>query len=416
MNSTRTAAVVDAYSTGQYLASELRKHGFSCIHVQSTQVIPEIGAASFRPGDFVASVAHDGDVDATARALSARGVELLMIGCELGVELGDALAARMRLACNAPALSRARRDKFEMGEALRRAGVPVARQLRSARQDDVEAWASALGRWPVVLKPVDSSGSDNVMFCRGQAEVAAAFQRITSSRSVTGRQNRDVLAQEFLEGTEYFVNTVSAEGRHHVAEIWQYHKRTVPGAGSIYDWEEPLPFEGEPQAALRGYVVRVLDALGVRVGPAHSEIMMTARGPILLETGARLAGSIIPAAVSACMQRNQVELAVESYVRPAELLRRVGVPYRMTKRLRYVSLIVPRDGVLRSVDRLDEIRRLPSFFDMCLYARPGARLRKTVDAFTSSGHVYLIHEDPEVLRRDYEAIRALELSGLYELD
>lgn len=412
----KVCIIVDAYSTGRFLPAEVHKYGLSCVHVQSTPVIPEIYRTSFHSADFITNVIHDGDFEQTIAQLARYDVAFLLIGTESGVEVGDELGERMGLCSNGATLSRARRNKFLMVEALRAAGVRTLEHFRSSQVEEIVAWSETLGTFPVVLKPVDSAGTDNVIFASSGREVEVACQRIMQSKNLMGRQNQEVLAQEFLQGIEYFVNTVSLDGEHHVAEIWQYHKRQVPGAGYIYDREEPMPFEGPAQAALRTYVVQVLDALGIRVGPAHSEIMMTHRGPILIETGARLAGSILPSAVSACMGCNQVELAVECYAAPERFRARVGKPYTKLKSLLYVSLIAPAEGVLRSLSRFDELRRLPSFFDGHVSIEVGGRLRKTVDSLTSPGYVYLLHDDPAVLMKDYLAIRDLEQQGLYDLE
>ncbi|MDM9382026.1 ATP-grasp domain-containing protein [Chlorogloeopsis sp. ULAP01] len=407
--------IVDAYSTGRFLPSELRKHGFDCVHVQSTPVIPEIYRASFNRADFIENIIYEGNLDETLERASQYNIAFLIVGTESGVELGDILSEKMELPSNKSAFSKARRNKFEMVEALRNAGLRCVNHIKSATVDEILSWANNRGKWPVVLKPINSAGTDNVIFCANESEIVLAFERIIQSRNLMGQPNSEVLAQEFLDGTEYFVNTVSVQGKHHVAEIWQYHKRKVPDGGYIYDMEEPLPFEGVVQAELRDYIKDVLDALKIQFGPAHSEVMMIEQRPVLIETGARLAGSILPAAVSKSMGCNQVELTVESYVHPEKFLEKVAKPYSLHKNLLYVSLISEREGILKSMSQIDEIRKLPSFFDMYLSISVGSQLRKTIDSLTSPGYVYLIHEDSEVLRKDYHTIRELERNGLYEV-
>merc|ERR1712178_394386 len=51
-----------------------------------------------------------------------------------------------------------------------------------------------------------------------------------------------------------------------------------------------LPPDGPEQDALTSYVFRVLDAVGLRFGPCHTEVMMTPRGPVLVEVNARMHG------------------------------------------------------------------------------------------------------------------------------
>lgn len=412
---TRFCLIVDAYSSGQYLASELKKYEFDIVHVQSTPVIPENFRQSFKPGDFIDNIIHEGDLQQTLEKLYRYDIAFLIVGTESGVELGDLLADKMGLPSNGITLSEARRNKYEMAETIRQVGLKAVHQIKSASLEDILSWARHWNRWPVVLKPIDSTGTNNVIFCENENDILQAFERILRSKNVMGRQNVEVLAQEFLQGTEYCVNTVSCQGKHHIAEIWRFRKQRVPGAGYIYDAEEPIPFEGSPQAELCDYVCDVLDALEVRFGAAHTEIMMTDDGPILIEVGTRLVGAIVPSVISRCLGYNQVQLTVEAYVHPHRFLAIIDRPYSIHRNLLCVSLISRREGVIQSLSSFERIRQLPSFAHMSLSIAVGSRLKPTVDIVTSPGLVYLVHQDPNILRQDYEIIRGFESDGLYEI-
>jgi hypothetical protein len=49
-----------------------------------------------------------------------------------------------------------------------------------------------------------------------------------------GLPNQILVLQEFLEGQEYVVDTVTRDGIHKVVAIWQYDKRSVNGAHFVY--------------------------------------------------------------------------------------------------------------------------------------------------------------------------------------
>ncbi|MCE0446307.1 hypothetical protein LT493_20785 [Streptomyces tricolor] len=55
----------------------------------------------------------------------------------------------------------------------------------------------------------------------------------------------------------------------------------------VYDYEEPVPVGSAEAAPPCRFVGAALDALGVRWGAAHTEVMLTERGPVLIESGAR---------------------------------------------------------------------------------------------------------------------------------
>jgi biotin carboxylase len=406
-------AIVDAYSTGRYLAPALHRHGAGTVHVQSDPGLPRFYLDTYEPGDFTAALVHDGDLRRTAEWLRGQGVDLIVAGSEPGVDLAERLAVRLGTPANGRDTPGARRDKALMAQLVRRAGLaaPDTRIFCTVRA--LVAYSKELDRWPLVVKPRDSAGSDNVVFCDDPEAVHSAGTRILAGRNLMGTENAAVIAQQFLDGDEYFVNTVSAGGRHHVAEVWRYHKVLLPGGGYLYDYEEPLPWTCPEAVTVREYVLAVLDALQVRHGPAHTEVMLTDRGPVLLETGARLAGTILPAVVARCFGTNHVELTALAYAAADRFAEICGQPYEMRGHLRYVSLICPHEAVLRGDDPFTALRSLPTYAGMLMSVPPGGAVRRTVDSATSPGVVYLHGTDSADLATDYAALRACERDGLY---
>jgi biotin carboxylase len=406
-------AVVDAYSTGRFLAPVLRRHGVATVHVRSTPEIPEHLRNVSRVEDFIESIVFRNDVQPVAARLARRGVTHVVAGTETGVSLADSLSAALGTPGHGASCPAARRDKSLMAERLRRSGLDAPHGLAARTEAEVLAWLAGHGRWPVVLKPLDSAGGDNVQVCPDRATVLAAFRRIMAARNIVGHRNQRVLLQEFLTGEELFVNTVSWAGRHHVAEVWKYVKRRTPDGAIIYDYEEPLPPDDRRVSAVFDYVVAVLDALEIRNGAAHTEVILTLRGPVLVDSGARLAGSVLPHVVSRCFGTSQVELLATAIAAPERFASSAGRPYRLGGHLRYVSLICPRDCALGELRDLEKIRRLSTFADLVFVALPGDAMRRTTDSATSPGQVYLFG-DPEDIARDYRRLRDLEAGGLYE--
>ena len=49
-----------------------------------------------------------------------------------------------------------------------------------------------------------------------------------------GLLNEGVLVQEFLDGIEYVVDSVSRDGVHKTTAVWEYDKRSINGANFVY--------------------------------------------------------------------------------------------------------------------------------------------------------------------------------------
>lgn len=415
-SSRERVAFVDAYSMGRHLLPALRRHGTQCVHVQSPS--PDVHLAKLPiPEGFVDNIRHDGDVAATANALRNRGVSHVIAAGESGVELADQLSAELGTPGNGMSLPTARRNKYDMVRALRDAGLPHAATIVSPDADEIIAWAEATTGYPIVLKPVASAGTDNVVACSSALQVRAVHEKIMTSADRHGNANTVVLAQEFLDGDEFFVNTVSRAGKHHTVEIWRYYKIRLPGGNIIYDYDEPLAPDDPVAKEVESYTHQVLDALEIRNWAAHSEIMMTAGGPVLVECAARFGGGQVPEINTRCFGVNQVDLFALSVVSPEEFDRLPTTAYQLLQHPRNVSLINSRDhGVVPTQETMAAIRALPSYAHTLMAHPEGHPLPRTIDVATQPGWIFLISDDPEELRADYQKLRWIERDYLYDQD
>lgn len=402
-------AIVDAYGAGRLLPAALRRRGGECVHVRSP--FPDT-RLRYRPQDFTVDIRCDGDVEDTAARLRGLGVTDVVAAAESGVLLADQLADALGVAGNAFDRTTARRDKHAMQAAVRAAGLATARDLRSSSVDEVLTWAEGHGNWPVVLKPVLSAGTDNVIICGSRDEVVDAYSQIMRSVDRYGRRNGVVLAQEYLRGAEHYVNTVSRAGRHRVIEVWRYHKTLIEGR-SVYDYEDLVAVDEPGVRSVVDYVRNVLDALGIANGAAHTEVMLTAAGPYLIESGARLGGGQMPDLLARCVGTDQVDSLAFSIVDPESFLAEAEAPYLLKSHLRCVNLISPSTGVMPPDEGWSQVRELSSFAALVPNHPPHTPLTRTVDMATCPGTVYLSTDDAAALEADYDTLRELEATGLY---
>jgi ATP-grasp domain-containing protein len=399
-------AIVDPMSTGAGLAAEFGRRGWRCVAVLSGTVPPKY-AAALRRDDFLAVLPAT-----SIRGLAAHRPAYVIPGCEWGVNLADDLADLLRLPGNESLPDRPRRDKAAMMRRAAAAGLRVPAGAPLTSVEDLDEWLRTAGTLPVVVKPTTSAASDGVHFCDDAEQARAVAGKLLGTTNVLGHPNETLLVQERLVGQQYFVNSVSWEGRHHIHEIWRDDRIFVDGR-PVYDRQVLLAAEGEIQDVLVRFVTGVLDALGVRTGPAHTELLVDGDGPVLIECGARLEGGVTSSGPERATGDSQLSLTVERYARPDRFVRRIGTRYARRRALAVVCLVSPCDGVVdgRAVAGL---AGLPSAYcGSALELVAGTPVRRTVDLLTSPGHIYLIAEDQAALDRDYARIRELEAGGLY---
>jgi biotin carboxylase len=383
---------------------------------------PKCYIPTFRPEDFdnryICRDDSSEELDRLVRQLAPHNIACLMPGAECGVLLADRLSERLGVLSNGTALSPARRDKYLMVEALRKAGLRVACSFKTKDICELIGFAKKVG-WPIVVKPPASAGTDSVFICRTEEEVHQAYNAIVGVTNFMGGVNEAVLAQEFLCGTEYIVNAVRDHGRTVITKFLKYKKNLVGDAHFIYDRDELLSGCGETERLLSLYLEDVLDALGIRFGPAHAEIMVDERGPVLVEVGARVDGLTNPVLEKRLIGYGQIGLSLDTYLsadRPA--LDDLPACYETDMHHFVVHLISQQAGTIKRIDPIKEetIRTLSSFAGHRFKPCAGDNLTFTRDLFSSPGEVHLVHEDPEVIERDYRQIRDLEKNGLFLLE
>lgn len=408
--------IVDGYSTGNLLPAEFKARGFSPIHVQSTPVIWPLLTLTYRPQDYERRLAFAGDLGPLLLELTPLRPACVVPGTETGVELADQLSEALGAASNGTRMSEARRNKFLMIEAVRKAGLKTARQIKSRDVGEILRWAADGGLTKVVVKPLKSAGTDSVAVCASPGEIESACRRILGQTNQLGLMNEDVLCQEFLEGTEYAIDAVSRCGQAHITAIWRYHKIAVDNSPFI-ERDELVSCTDWAGSTLCEYVRNVLKALEIEHGPSHTEVMMTQGGPALVEIGARLNGLTAPGLYERCVGYGQLDMTADCFLNPERFREKSVSPYELKQHALSIALISEREGTVKSVPGEELLRELASFSELRMRAKPGYRLKRSIDFYTVPGFVILVHPDNNVIQADLARIRAFEKEGrLYELE
>ncbi len=405
---TKRLVIVDGYSSGSQLPAILNENGWKCIHVSSLANPPEYYLTTFSSDDYVSQFVYEGDIQELSKTISELAPAAVVPGTESGVIVADHLAEALGLPGNDPSTSIARRNKYEMINRIKSRGLRGPDCCLARDFDKLLAWAES-GVWPIVVKPVASAGADSVTFCKNSEELESSFQRLLGSTNKLGEINDAVLAQRLLSGQEYMVNGVSGYGHHIITEIWRNDKIRVPGAGVIYDRIILFDTEDPAMRPIRDYVYQVIDALGVRYGASHTELMVTDQGPTLIECASRLSGGLCRPAANYGVGVSQLDLVANLVTEGEPYIDRLaGSNRRIKKPLWQVPFIASSSGTVVQTSLEKLIATVQSKVWIQRAPNPGDKIERTIDLFTSPGLLFMSHSDANVLQSDYETIREWE--------
>mmetsp|Transcript_80476 Transcript_80476/g.207144 ORF Transcript_80476/g.207144 Transcript_80476/m.207144 type:complete len:430 (+) Transcript_80476:120-1409(+) len=415
--------VVDPYSTGTMLAPDLYERGYGVIALWTLEVGECRGhlakAAQGFPQNFLAQVDEQPTLEGTAEALAkaADGAELKAIICggETGVKVTDALSEHMGLRGNTTKNGMEnRRDKRVQQDAVKAAGLRSVRSACGTVWDDVVAFTET-EEFPIIIKPVESAGSDGVKLCHTVEEARAHFELLMSSQRKCGSQDgAAVLLQEFLKGKEYIVDHVSRDGVHKCTLVWVYDRRPANGGDFVLFGQQCVLSDSPVAQQLIAYTRGCLDALSITDGATHTEVMMTATGPCLVEVNCRTHGgngSWMPLA-RAMTGYSQVDVNVDAFLSANAFERLPDVPPSpFLAAGQVVTLISYHEGIVEATPGFDKVKALKSFVALEENVHVGDKLEKTIDVFGLTAMCVLVHPDPEVLEADIATIRQMEVEG-----
>jgi biotin carboxylase len=320
------------------------------------------------------------------------GVAGITSSSEYFIATAAALAARFGLAGPDAASVRAARDKSHQRRVTAAAGVAAPAFRVAASAAEAVAAAREIG-FPVVVKPVDGSGSVGVRACAGEAEVQAH----TAPLFAAGGAETRLLVESFVDGEEFSVEVFS--GR--VIGITRKHLGRPPffvEAGHDY----PAAVAPDVERTLADTVVLATERLGLGWGPLHWEMRMAADGrAVPMEVNPRLAGGFIPELVRHAQGIDLIRETLRLVVGQA--------PEPVAERRRHASirfLFAPAAGRLEGVEGVEEARSMEGVVDVALYRPVGAELTIEGDFRDRIGHVIACADGSEAASTTAEGARA----------
>lgn len=180
-------------------------------------------------------------------------------------------------------------NKAEMRKCLAQNKVPVPMFFKVSNEEEYFKVVSAFKK-PFIVKPADNSGSRGIFLVKNQKDTKNVRDAYKYSKNYS--RNGDIVVEEYMSGKEVSVETLSINGITHVIQITD---KITTGAPYFVEMghTQPTSFDEIMVKRIKKIAVDAVNAIGIKDGPAHTEIMVTENGPKIVELGARLGGDCI---------------------------------------------------------------------------------------------------------------------------
>ncbi|MBB0231592.1 ATP-grasp domain-containing protein, partial [Streptomyces calidiresistens] len=287
--------------------------------------------------------------------------------------VGSLVAARANESLGLPGNPHAAVAYLTDKAALRdRVNRSTASPVRFERCDRVAALVPTAERvgFPCVVKPRTGSGGTDVHLLRSAAE-AEVFSRRSAPEPA-------LIVEEYLEGPELRVDVHSRDGRHAVLAVSRRVRPANPSpaspgpgtsllAGTARGWDLPVDLGRRELSRVHRLAEATLTAAGHRHGHARVEMVLTRRGPALLEADAHPGADPFPELLAAATGHDVHALALAGVLgRPDPGVRRSPARYAGLRRIPSV------DGLSPAPERVEAARAVPGVVSVEVRRGPSA--------------------------------------------
>ncbi|MGZ4995362.1 MAG: ATP-grasp domain-containing protein, partial [Methylobacter sp.] len=228
--------------------------------------------------------------------------------CLIDIRITEAakLAERLNLRFLNPTSASAMRDKFTVRTLLAEKGIRQPEFALATNNQQLRAAIENMG-FPVLVKPSDGYGSQNIAAFLTEDDLNPLLDPLDNylpcctDYGFGVKANDRLLVERYISGQLVGCDTLTRDGKHlmlGINEKLMYPQPSSAIRGSCF------PSDRYDVGLLEDYVFSILDALDFNDGVAHTEVLLSEDGPLLVEVNPRLVGAKIPRLLNLALGRS----------------------------------------------------------------------------------------------------------------
>ena len=251
------------------------------------------------------------------------------------------------------------KDKYKA--LCRKFGVPTIREY-DVNDTDI--------RYPVLVKPVDSSGSRGITICHNLQELEKAVE-IGKDASKTGK----VLIERYMDGREVTVFWTFQEGNYYLSALGNRHVKQNQGQDVIplpVGYTFPSVFLPKYRAEVEENCKRMFSHLGIKDGMLFMQCKVEDGTCYVYDMGFRLTGSLEYKILERVCGYNPLEMMIQFALTGKmgeESIANKATPEFATPAFNVSCLSAP--GTIKDIIGVEEVKSFPEVEDVVIAHIPG---------------------------------------------
>ncbi len=257
-------------------------------------------------------------------------------------------------------------DKFLMKESFKFDGVKTSKFSEVSCHIEIIDAAEAWG-WPLVIKPVDGRGARGVLLIDESTDLKWAYNESLSFSTV-----KRVMVESFLSGPQISTESMMIGGKcytpaysdRNYSRLDEFIPYMIEDGGTM-----PALLSEEERRAINALVESGALAMGITDGIVKGDIVLTEKGPAIIELAARLSGGYfatdqIPLSTGVDMVSAAVKYAVGEPLKPEDFT-------PLYSRGAAIRFFFPPEGVIDEIKGARELSSMPGVRRSSLYRAEG---------------------------------------------
>lgn len=238
-------------------------------------------------------------------------------------------------------------DKYDMIKAFKEHNVPSPWFFAVDTLEELKAHEADV-TFPCIIKPTDNAGSHGVAKVHDFQELLDNYEYAHSCS-----RHGKVIVEEYLDGPEVSVEVMVVDGKVNILQITDKITTEAPHFVEL-GHTQPSRLQDETQRQIREVADLACKVIGIDKGPAHVEMKVTKRGPVMIELGARMGGDnitthLVPLSTGIDMVGSTIKVAmgeqpdIEPTLHCGSAIRYFEVPF----------------GTIKAIEGVEEARKIP---------------------------------------------------------
>ena len=238
-------------------------------------------------------------------------------------------------------------DKYNMIKAFKEHNVPSPWYFTVGSLKELKTLCGRFA-FPCIMKPTDNAGSHGVVLAHNCEELIDSYE-YSHGCSRCG----NVIVEEYLQGQEVSVEIMVVEDKVNILQITDKLTTNAPHFVEM-GHSQPSCYSETVKEQICKVAIEAVRAVGLNNGPAHVEMMVTTRGPVMIELGARMGGDnitthLVPLSTGIDMVKASIILALGD-------MPDIKPKINCGAAIRYFDVPV---GVIRSIYGVEMARAIP---------------------------------------------------------